>query len=67
MGSSRPLQHEVEKWLLSKLPDICRVPLLGLCGAQGIGKTTALRGLEARSDLNIALLSLDDFYLTRSE
>lgn len=44
--------------------------LVGLCGAQGSGKSTAaaaLAGLLAQQDLPAAVLSIDDFYYTRAE
>ena len=43
--------------------------LVGLCGAQGSGKSTAaaaLVNLLAREDLPAAALSIDDFYLPRA-
>jgi D-glycerate 3-kinase len=43
--------------------------LVGLCGAQGSGKSTAslaLRELLAREDLPTVALSIDDFYLPRA-
>jgi D-glycerate 3-kinase len=42
--------------------------VLGVCGAQGSGKSTLSEGLEARltaKGMTVALLSLDDFYLAR--
>jgi D-glycerate 3-kinase len=44
--------------------------ILGLCGAQGSGKSTLTRGLAERfraSGRTVAHLSLDDLYLTRAE
>jgi D-glycerate 3-kinase len=45
--------------------------MLGLCGPQGSGKSTltmALREiLTSQNSLSVAAVSLDDFYLTRSE
>lgn len=45
-------------------------PVIGICGAQGSGKSTAaafLRdALAAAHGLNAAVLSLDDFYLSRT-
>lgn len=44
--------------------------VLGICGAQGSGKSTLADGLAARlsaSGLRVAVLSLDDLYLTRAE
>jgi D-glycerate 3-kinase len=48
-----------------------RPPLLGINGAQGTGKSTlaAYLDVELRSvhDWNVAVLSIDDFYLTKKE
>lgn len=47
-----------------------RLFVLGLCGAQGSGKTTMVGALAARLEedgLRVAALSLDDLYLTRAE
>jgi len=48
-----------------------QLKILGINGAQGTGKSTAadfLRlGLESAHDLQTAVLSIDDFYLTRAE
>jgi D-glycerate 3-kinase len=44
--------------------------VVGLCGAQGSGKSTVSAGLKARleaSGLRVALLSLDDLYLPRED
>jgi D-glycerate 3-kinase len=46
------------------------VPCIGLCGAQGSGKSTAsaaLGELLQEAGLPAAVLSIDDFYLTRAE
>jgi len=46
------------------------VPCVGLCGAQGSGKSTAsaaLGELLLQAGLPAAVLSIDDFYLTRAE
>ncbi|HEY7890353.1 MAG TPA: hypothetical protein VIC29_19185 [Steroidobacteraceae bacterium] len=43
---------------------------VGLCGSQGSGKTTATQAIKAeleRRGRRVAVLSLDDFYLTGSE
>jgi len=47
-----------------------RTLLVGLCGAQGSGKSTAalvIRHLLEAKGLRVAALSLDDLYLTRAE
>ncbi|MEM9938734.1 MAG: HAD-IIB family hydrolase [Pseudomonadota bacterium] len=43
------------------------VPLLLVSGAQGIGKSTALRAVQAHFEGQIAILGIDEFYLTRAE
>lgn len=67
MSDKTTIAEILEKWVSSSVLGRSNVPALALCGAQGIGKTTGLRALESQRDLNVALLSLDDFYLTRSE
>jgi len=47
-----------------------RMLVVGICGAQGSGKTTLARDLAAdlgRAGVSSATLSLDDLYLTRAE
>ena len=43
------------------------VPIIGLSGPQGAGKTTALNALYKKSTKRIATLGIDDFYLTKAE
>lgn len=43
------------------------VPLLLVSGAQGIGKSTALRAVQAHFNNRVAVLGIDEFYLTRAE
>lgn len=53
-------------WLVSRP----RPYVLGICGAQGTGKSSFARLLAHLLEsvgLNIAVMSLDDFYLTRAE
>ena len=45
-------------------PDI---PILFVSGAQGIGKSTALEAVETTFSGRVAALSIDDFYLTKSD
>ncbi|MEM9880837.1 MAG: kinase [Pseudomonadota bacterium] len=44
-----------------------RVPILGIAGAQGSGKSWLARAIAAKHPGNVALFSLDDFYLTKAE
>ena len=48
-----------------------RPPLVGICGAQGTGKSTLAEFLALQlgntADWTVAVLSMDDFYLSRSE
>ncbi|TWB20366.1 D-glycerate 3-kinase [Nitrospirillum amazonense] len=61
----------VEGLLRRRLDAVPRRPfILGICGAQGSGKSTLADGLAQRlaaSGLRIAVLSLDDLYLTKEE
>lgn len=44
--------------------------MIGLCGAQGSGKSTAAEAVHARlnaADIACAVVSIDDFYLTAAE
>jgi len=43
------------------------IPIIGLSGPQGAGKTTALNTLYKNSAKRIATLGIDDFYLTKAE
>ena len=43
------------------------IPIIGLSGPQGAGKTTALNTLYKKSTKRIATLGIDDFYLTKAE
>jgi D-glycerate 3-kinase len=42
-------------------------PLLLMSGAQGVGKSTALTWLEKATDGHVAILGIDDFYLTAAD
>lgn len=58
--------------LVSRIQDAGRRPgfLVGLCGAQGSGKSTlslVLAEMLRREGLRVAVLSLDDLYLTRTQ
>jgi D-glycerate 3-kinase len=57
-------------WIASQHAGLGRGLLVGLCGAQGSGKSTAalvIRHLLETKGLRVATLSLDDLYLTRAE
>lgn len=66
-GKSCSVADIVTDWVEAMVVATESVPLLMLSGAQGIGKTTALRQLVGHATLNIAVLSLDDFYHTKAE
>jgi D-glycerate 3-kinase len=56
-------------WLLQQEAAASAPLLVGINGAQGTGKTTLCKFLAAilSSQLGVAVLSLDDFYLTRAQ
>ncbi|MDE0004250.1 MAG: hypothetical protein OXQ29_16295 [Rhodospirillaceae bacterium] len=64
-------QHYVPlaRWLLETSWRI--TPIIGICGAQGTGKSTLAEYLAAAlnglADWSVAVLSMDDFYLSRAE
>ena len=43
------------------------IPVLGVSGAQGAGKSTAMRAVNEYFGGRVAVLGIDDFYLTRAE
>ena len=58
---------QVRRWQAEQGPGLFT---LGVAGAQGSGKSTLVRDLAARlvaDGLRVAVLSLDDLYLTRAE
>src|SRR6185437_8649015 len=61
----------LEGWLAGLLEESTDGPLvLGLCGAQGSGKSILARSLADRfasRGRRVAVLSLDDLYLTKAE
>lgn len=61
----------VEQMLRQRLAGTAKRPfILGICGAQGSGKSTlaeALAGRLRETGLRVAVLSLDDLYLTKAE
>ena len=57
-------------YIVSRHQALGRMCIVGLCGPQGSGKSTgalAIRLLLERQGLRVAVLSLDDLYLTRKE
>jgi len=61
-GSLEVVEAKVQEWL----KDADRPFVLGICGAQGSGKSTLSEGLAKRLEdegVAVALLSLDDLYL----
>ncbi len=60
------------EWLVARLRSHAGpAPVIGINGAQGSGKSTCSHWLRdhlaSNFELNVAVLSLDDFYLTRRE
>lgn len=57
--------------LSNAIDQICEaydtMPIIGLSGPQGVGKTTALSALNRINSKRIATLGIDDFYLTKAE
>ena len=69
-GAVEQIHVPLADWLSKQHAGLGRTLLVGLCGAQGSGKSTAAlvvrRLLEAKG-LRVAAFSLDDLYLTRAE
>lgn len=66
--SFRPTLAELMlEWVYALVEEQKHTPLLGISGAQGIGKTTSLEQIRKASDINVAVLSLDDFYLPKAD
>lgn len=57
----------IENWIGEYRRASADPQLLFVSGAQGIGKSTALKQIADKSGGQILTLSLDDFYLTREE
>ncbi len=62
-----PLAGAIMNWVDVELARASSLPVLMLSGAQGIGKSSAMAALTARSDIRIVVLGLDDFYLTHKQ
>lgn len=54
-------------WIEIQIQSSSSVPVLFVSGAQGIGKSTAIKRVEQHFDHRLAVLGLDDFYLTRAD
>jgi len=71
MGAGLAIAETIEQGVRARLDAGARRPLvIGLCGAQGSGKSTvaaALAALFGRRGLSCAILSIDDLYKTRVE
>ena len=66
----RRLHRPVAERIAARRAQLARPVLVGLCGPQGSGKSTAaasLRLLLKELGLSAAVLSIDDVYLTRAE
>ena len=61
------LAGAIMNWVDVELARASSLPVLMLSGAQGIGKSSAMAALTARSDIRIVVLGLDDFYLTHKQ
>lgn len=58
-------------WVVARRASLRRSVVLGICGSQGSGKSTLARILKeilvSLGDTSVAVLSLDDLYLSRAE
>ena len=60
-------QDLLTRWIEIQIQATPDVPVLFVSGAQGIGKSTALNHVEQHFEGRLAVLGLDDFYLTQAE
>jgi len=60
-------EQTLAKWIDLHIQSHPAIPLLFLSGAQGIGKSTALQNIQKHYQNRLAILGLDDFYLTLAE
>lgn len=61
------LAEAIATWGRKYLAETDHMPVLAISGAQGIGKTTAIQQFRSIPEVNVAVLSLDDFYLPKSD
>ncbi|MDJ0920024.1 MAG: HAD-IIB family hydrolase [Henriciella sp.] len=62
------MKHELINWIETQIRAAqTDVPLLLVSGAQGLGKSTALKAVQAHFEDRIAVLGIDEFYLTKAE
>lgn len=54
-------------WISIQIDCHPTIPLLMVSGSQGIGKSTALKYIDQKFDGQIAILGIDEFYLTKAE
>ena len=54
-------------WITNILSHSKKTPLIFVSGAQGIGKSTAMKAISNAFEDKIAILGIDDFYLTKKE
>lgn len=64
MAAGNDLAALVEGWIDRRIATADAPPILMISGAQGIGKSTALRAIAARAAPRVAVLGIDDFYFT---
>ena len=55
------------RWAEKQILLSSSAPVLMVSGAQGIGKSTAMHSLSKHLENEVAILGIDDFYLTKSE
>lgn len=67
MTEPNSLNVRLQEIVEAHIKSASSIPVIGLSGPQGSGKSTALNALLESSSFNIAGLGLDDFYLPKSE
>ncbi|MFC7290743.1 hypothetical protein [Hirschia litorea] len=61
------IESHFKNWAHTRITDSTTPPLLFVSGAQGIGKSTAMSAISKMYNGQIAILGIDDFYLTKIE